>query len=195
MQTNDQVSVCVCTYKRTEHLTKLLNVLQGQVTDGRFAFSIAVVDNDYERSAEQTVEDIRRTSPLPISYCVEPEQNIALARNKAIANARGEFIVFIDDDEVPCPNWLINLYKAYHKFYSDGVLGPVVPHYEIDPPQWVVRGKFYDRPSHRTGEVLHWTNTRTGNVMLRRAIFRQWRKSSSSGSLEAEVRTETSSEG
>ena len=98
---NDQVSVCVCTYKRTEHLTKLLNVLQGQVTDGRFAFSIAVVDNDYERSAEQTVEDIRRTSPLPISYCVEPEQNIALARNKAIANARGEFIVFIDDDEVP----------------------------------------------------------------------------------------------
>jgi succinoglycan biosynthesis protein ExoM len=171
MQKNDHVSVCVCTYKRTEPLAKLLTVLQGQVTDGSFRYSIVIVDNDCTGSARQAVEDIRRTSSIPISYCVEPEQNIALARNRAIANASGEFIVFIDDDEVPCPNWLINLYKAYNKFHSAGVLGPVVPHYEMDPPKWVVRGKFYERPSHRTGEVLPWTNTRTGNVMLRRDIF------------------------
>ena len=48
----------------------------------------------------------------------------------------------------------------------------VVPYYESgNLPKWVVDGKFYERPSHRTGEVLHWTNTRTGNVMFRRDIF------------------------
>ncbi len=171
MQFNDHISVCVCTYKRPKYLKKLVNGLQHQVTDGLFTYSIVVVDNDYRRSAERTVEDLRRNSSVPISYHNESEQNIALARNKAVANAKGEFIAFIDDDEVPSERWLINLYKACDDFHADGVLGPVVPYYEVDPPKWVVDGKFYERPSHRTGEVLHWTNTRTGNVIFRRDVF------------------------
>jgi succinoglycan biosynthesis protein ExoM len=171
MQTNDHISVCVCTFKRAELLSKLVSGLQDQVTDGLFVYSIVVVDNDYMGSAEHTIEDLRRRSSIPVSYCIEPEQNIALARNKAVANASGEFIALIDDDEVPDPNWLINLYKCCHEFNSDGALGPVVPSYEVQPPKWVVRGRFYERPSHRTGDVLHWTNTRTGNVMFRRGVF------------------------
>ena len=44
-------------------------------------------------------------SPPPsgcrVKYCVEPRQNIALARNKALQNAEGDLIAFIDDDEFP----------------------------------------------------------------------------------------------
>lgn len=165
------ISVCVCTYKRRKHLTILLNGLQDQDTNGLFAYSVVVVDNDCTKSAKPTVEDLRRHSSVSISYFNEPEQNIALARNKAVTNAKGELIALIDDDEVPSRSWLINLYKACDEFHADGVLGPVVPNYEMPPPKWLVRGKFYERPSHRTGEVLDWTNTRTGNVILRRDIF------------------------
>ncbi len=171
MQAKDHVSVCICTYKRTVLLTKLINKLQDQVTDCLFTYSILVVDNDHASTARHTVDEIRRRTSIPISYYAEPEQNIALARNKAVTNATGEFIAFIDDDEVPSESWLVNLYKACHAFTSDGVLGPVVPYYEEDTPEWVVRGRFYERPSHRTGDVLHWTNTRTGNVMFKRDIF------------------------
>ncbi|OEU48420.1 MAG: hypothetical protein BA866_02360 [Desulfobulbaceae bacterium S5133MH15] len=165
------ISVCVCTYKRKKHLAKLMNGLKDQDTDGLITYSIVVADNDSTGSAKQTVEDLRKHSSIPISYCNEPEQNIALARNKAVANAKGDFIAFIDDDELPSRNWLINLYKACEEFQVDGVLGPVLPYYEVDPPKWVVRGKIYERPSHKTGEVLHWKNTRTGNVMFRRDVF------------------------
>ena len=190
MQINDYISVCICTYKRLKHLTKLVSALQHQVTDGLFTYSIVVVDNDYTRSAEQTVEELRKHSFIPISYYNEPEQNIALARNRAVANAKGEFIAFIDDDEVPSGSWLINLYKACDDFHADGVLGPVVPYYEVDIPKWVVRGKFHERPTHRTGEVLHWRNTRTGNVLFRRGIFdnreRQFRQEFGRGSEDTD---------
>lgn len=167
----DHISVCLCTYKRVKRLSRLVNELQTQETDGRFTYSIVVVDNDCNRSAEQTVEGLRRHATVPMSYYTESVQNIALARNRAVANATGDFIAFIDDDEVPCKSWLINLYKACHAFRADGVLGPVVPCYEVDPPKWVLRGKLFERPTHRTGELLHWKNTRTGNVLLRRGIF------------------------
>ena len=165
------ICVCICTYKRPKLLRRLLSKLEEQETEGLFNYSIVIVDNDRSESARQTVESCARQSKISISYYVEPEQNIALARNMAVENTRGDFIAFIDDDEVPSGSWLINLYKACDDFHADGVLGPVVPYYEVDPPKWVVDGKFYERPSHRTGEVLHWTNTRTGNVMFRRDIF------------------------
>ena len=171
MKSSCHISVCICTYRRPELLEKLLNALEGQDSGGVFTYSAVVVDNDHMGSAEKTVQDFIARSSIFISYHVEPEQNIALARNKAVENATGEFIAFVDDDEVPARNWLINLYTALEEFRADGVLGPVVPFYEVDPPKWVVRGEFYERPSHRSGEVLDWTHTRTGNVLLRSSIF------------------------
>ena len=165
------ISVCVCTYKRKEYLIKLMNRLEDQETEGLFTYSIVVVDNDCARSAQQVVENFRRHSSIPISYLNEPEQSIALARNKAVTNAKGDYIAFIDDDEVPSDRWLINLLKACDEFKADGVLGPVVPYYEIDPPRWVIRGQFYERLPHRTGEVLDWMNTRTGNALLGSYLF------------------------
>ena len=83
------VCVCICTYKRRELLSRLLDKLQAQETDGRFTFSAVVADNDVERSAESLVAEFRASSQLEIVYCSEPRKNIALVRNKAIAHARG----------------------------------------------------------------------------------------------------------
>ena len=171
MQARDHISVCICTYKRPDLLMKLIEGLHDQVTDSLFTYSIVVVDNDRIGSARHTVEETKKHSSSPISYYIEPEQNIALARNKAVTNAKGEFIAFIDDDEVPVETWLVNLYKTMIGCHADGVLGPVLPYFEVTPPNWVIRGKFFERPTHRTGETLHWRNTRTGNVLLRRDIF------------------------
>lgn len=152
-------------------LARLLSELGEQETEDLFDYSTVIVDNDAAESARQTVESWSRRSKNPIRYCVEPEQSIALARNRAVENARGDFIAFIDDDEFPTRSWLRNLFKAYYELKADGVLGPVLPHYETTPPDWIVKGKFHERPSHKTGTILDWSNTRTGNVLLRRDLF------------------------
>jgi succinoglycan biosynthesis protein ExoM len=150
--------------------------LEEQKTDGLFDYSIVIVDNDKFESARQAVESHAQQTKIVITYYVEPEQNIALARNRVIENAQGDFIALIDDDESPPEYWLLKLYKSLNYFKSDGVLGPVQPCFEKEPPGWVLKGCFFERPTHPTGHILGWENTRTGNALLRRGLFNKEHK-------------------
>jgi glycosyltransferase involved in cell wall biosynthesis len=117
------------------------------------------------------VTSFASTSNLPSVYCVETRKNIALARNKALENATGDFIAFIDDDEFPVEDWLLNLLTTCQGFNVAGVLGPVRPHFEEPPPLWIVEGGFCERPEHPTGRVMEWSEARTGNLLFRRSIL------------------------
>jgi glycosyltransferase involved in cell wall biosynthesis len=168
----EHISVCICTYKRPKLLANLLTELQNQSTNGLFTYSILVVDNDDNESAKSLIEDCRIKSRVPIDYYKEPNQNIALARNKAVQNARGDFIAFIDDDEFPEPTWLLSLFNAYKRYSADGVLGPVIPFYEGTPPEWLVKSGLCARRSFQTGTVLNNSMyMRTGNVLFNRHIL------------------------
>jgi succinoglycan biosynthesis protein ExoM len=169
---NKHISVCICTYKRPELLQRLLSKLEEQKTEGLFDYSAIVVDNDKSESARQTVESYGQKSKTPVYYYVQPEQNIALARNKAVENAKGDFVAFIDDDEYPNEDWLLNLYKIFYEYSADGVLGPVKPSFETEPPPWIIKGKLCERESLPTGTIIrNGKYTRTGNVLLSRTIF------------------------
>jgi glycosyltransferase involved in cell wall biosynthesis len=166
-----QVSVCICTFQRPGLLRKLLERLEHQQTDGQFAFSIVVTDNDGTRSAESVVAEFAAASRIPVTYSCEPRQNIALARNKAVSHATGDFVALIDDDEFPEDRWLATMIEACERYQAAGVLGPVRPHFEEAPPRWIIDGRFWDRPEHETGWVMHWKDCRTGNVLFRRHIL------------------------
>jgi succinoglycan biosynthesis protein ExoM len=165
------LSVCICTYRRPHTLHRLLIDLSEQNSANEFTFSISVADNDAEQSARPIVEQVTAQSQVMIRYCSQPTKNIALARNTAIANSSGDFVAFIDDDEFPQRNWLLTLWRACEKFGVEGVLGPVLPKFETEPPLWVLAGGFYERPRHRTGFQMEWPECRTGNVLVRRRIF------------------------
>ncbi len=173
MHQKPNICVCICTYKRPKQLDNLLWKLEEQETQGFFAYSIVIVDNDRSESARPTVESHAGRADIAISYHVEPRQNIALARNKAIEYSKGDFIALIDDDELPDSRWLQKMYIAVNRYWAAGVLGPVLPHFEKEPPKWVLKGRFFDRPAHISGQVLGWENTRTGNAILKRAIFEE----------------------
>ena len=128
------ITVCVCTYRRPDLLRNLLEDLRQQDTGGLFTYSILVVDNDHRRSASSVVSEFAALHEVHVEYYVEPEQNIALARNKAIEHASGDFVVFIDDDESPIQRWLLALFEACSKHNAHGVLGPVHPRYAEAPP-------------------------------------------------------------
>ena len=165
------ISVCICTYRRPLLLKGLLEQLRGQETNGLFAYSIVVADNDHLQSARDVVGDFASAASIPICYCVEPRQSIALARNKAVEQARGDFVAFIDDDECPTQTWLMTLFKTCNQHDVDGVLGSVKPRFEGEPPKWLVKGKFYDRPTYPTGFVIDWRKGRTGNVLLKKQVL------------------------
>lgn len=166
-----EISVCVCTYKRPALLRRTLDSLIDQKGRGRFTCSISVADNDRFGSAQSTVAAFAASTKTRVVYSVEPEQNIALARNRSVANASGDFIAFIDDDEFAPPEWLERMLTACQESGADGVLGPVRPHFDQTPPRWLIRGRFCERPEHETGLLLNWRQSRTGNVLFRRSIL------------------------
>ena len=165
------ISICVCTYRRPNLLKALLRELGRQKTNDQFAYSIIVVDNDADQSAAEVVNEAAKQSACSIQYAVEAQQNISMARNKAVQLAEGDYIAFIDDDELPGNEWLLTLFGAMARYDVDGVLGPVRPKFETAPPRWIITGRFYDRPSYPSGYVIDGPKGRTGNVLLKRTLF------------------------
>lgn len=152
-------------------LERLLRNLPAQETGGLFDFSVVVVDNDPAAPAGGVVARLTAELGLDIVYIVSTKNIIPVARNHALRLAHGNYIGIIDDDEFPPPHWLLNLYRAIHTFDVDGALGPVHPCFDQRPPGWLIKGRFCERPALRTGTLLHWNQTRTGNVLLKREVF------------------------
>ena len=170
-ETPDRISVCICTYRRPERLRELLAALACQTTDRSFTYDVVVVDNDKDRSAESCVREFQRRGDVQWIYDCEPEQNISLTRNRAIRNATGNVIAFIDDDEVPVTGWLRDLHRTMVAHAADGVLGPVLPDFPPAAPGWLKTGRFFDRRRLATGSRIAACDGRTGNLMLRRSLF------------------------
>lgn len=165
------ISVCICTFKRVALLERLLEALGSQSTDGRFTFSIVVVDNDRAASARSTVSEFAAKAVVPVEYCQECTQSIALARNRAVTKAWGDYLAFIDDDEFPSADWLLILFGTIEREAVAGILGPVLPHFDVSPPAWILKGGFYKRPSYPSGTLIRWQQGRTGNVLLHMKLF------------------------
>lgn len=165
------ICVCICTYQRPARLKALLLRLGEQDTAGEFTLSVVVADNDRAQSARVAVSEAAALLPFAVTYRVEPEQNIAKARNAAVLASDGEYLAFIDDDETPPNDWLRQALHACRTYEVDGVLAPVRPRFEQPPPAWLVKGRFCERPEPPTGHLLSWRETRTGNVLLRRSLI------------------------
>jgi len=152
-------------------LSHLLSKLQDQITENLFSYTVIVIDNDADQSAKEIVKCWQDKFIVTINYYCVPEKNIAHARNKAVENAKGNYIAFIDDDEFPVSTWLLNLYKTLLHYDADGTLGPVRPHYPDKTPTWLIKSDLCKRREFKTGTTLHWGQTRTGNTLLSKKLF------------------------
>lgn len=167
----DHVCICIATFRRNQMLEHLLSQIACQRTDGAFSFSVVLIDNDPAGQARVVAEKATSQLQLSLLYEIEQERSIPAARNHALRLAQGDYIAIIDDDEFPPHDWLVTLYHAISAFRVDGCLGPVYPYFQQRPPSWLLRGGFCERPVHRTGTLLDWDETRTGNVLLRTEVF------------------------
>ena len=164
-------SVCIATFRRPLLLPKLLASLERQVLPEGVVVEVIVVDNDPRKSAEPIVADVHGTERIRFSYFHQPVKNISLTRNMAVEKASGQYLLFIDDDEVAPPEWISRLSGAMERFAADGVSGPVMPEFHPLTPQWMRRRELFYNPMQTTGErsVGTWTN----NCIVRAAIMKK----------------------
>jgi glycosyltransferase involved in cell wall biosynthesis len=119
------VSICIATYRRPRGLARLLDSLERLKLPPDLVIETIVVDNDADGSA-LSIAQSRSDSLRPLLYCIEPRQNIAHARNRALSKACGEWLMFIDDDETADEAWVFEYLALVDREECDGAFGPVL---------------------------------------------------------------------
>jgi len=100
---------------------------------------VLVIDNNSTDNTRAVVAEFADAQPAP-RLVVETQQGLDHARNRAIAEARGDLIIFADDDILMHPDWLTQLAAP---LLSDSarrigaVGGEVIPVFPDGLPPWV----------------------------------------------------------
>ena len=133
-----KVTVAIPTYNRAAFLRQTLAGLVEQQFP-RDHFEILVIDNNSIDGTRAVVAEFADSRPAP-RYLLEKHQGLDYARNRAIAEARGEIIVFGDDDILVQPDWLAQMavpLLADPAQRIGAIGGEVIPVFPDGLPPWV----------------------------------------------------------
>jgi glycosyltransferase involved in cell wall biosynthesis len=121
-----QVSVIIPTYNRADILRKTLQAYDAQDGYERI-LEVLVIDDGSKDHTRAIVEESCRRGRVPLRYLYQQNSGLAAARNHAIREARGNLILFGDDDITPGQS-MVAEHLAWHEEYPEptaGVLGHV----------------------------------------------------------------------
>jgi glycosyltransferase involved in cell wall biosynthesis len=130
-----RISVCICTYNRCESLERALASLAQQTGVNWRDVEIVVIDNNCTDHTAQVVDGFARQ--LPIRRVVETNQGLSHARNRALAEANGEWLLFTDDDMLFDERWIAAYLDALRRFPEASYAGGrMLPRWEGAAPRW-----------------------------------------------------------
>ena len=128
-------SVVIATYNRAAELVHTLRSLSGIATGE--PWEVLVVDNNSADDTKSVAERAAVGFPVPLRYVFERRQGKAVALNTAIEQARGDILVFTDDDALVEPDWLDEAGRALTRTGAAYVGGRVLPRWESERPAWL----------------------------------------------------------
>ena len=109
--------------------------LRLQVPEG--GWKLIVVDNASSDRSWETIISFQDRLPLTCLSEKKPGKNSAL--NAAVAHIEGDLVVLTDDDVFPKPDWLVRMRSAADDQPEYSIFGgPVLPRWEIPPPDWLI---------------------------------------------------------
>jgi glucosyl-dolichyl phosphate glucuronosyltransferase len=173
------ITIAVPTHNRSQLLQATLASIAALHLPAGVEAECVVVDNRSTDNTSSVVAEFANNSALPTRYVYEGGAGSSYARNRAVEEARGDFILFIDDDAVAEPDWAAELLAEIERRQLDVACGMVLPRWSIEPPRWLgpslyVRLAVHDPArmavaSRAEREMIH--NYFSANVGFRRRTF------------------------
>jgi len=146
------VSITIQTYNRSGMLAETLESLRWLRRPAAVDYEILVVDNNSTDDTREVVQRHGRVLTPRLRSVFEPRQGLSHARNRALAEARGDIVSFLDDDVAVDPGWLEAVCEAFDKYEAAVVGGRA---YLIYPtaagrPAWLPESRedLYSRLDH-----------------------------------------------
>lgn len=178
--TNDRlVSVVIPVYNGAPFLAETLASVAAQ---SYRPLEVILVDDGSTDGSDQIVAAAQARLDIPIRYFAQPNRGVSVARNRAVAEAQGAYVAFLDADDLWLPEKTARQVAFLHEnpqsagvvcrldyFLADGATWPAQlnrAHYEQQPAAYLpsallVRRETLARvgpfdPALRTGEDTDW---------------------------------------
>ncbi len=133
-----QFTVAIRAYNAAQRLPALLAALQAQVAVEQLAWEILIVDNCSTDGTAELVDQLQADWPAgcALRYCLEPRQGAVFARRCAMQQAQGEWVGFLDDDNLPRADWVAACYAFGCDNPQAGAYGSQIHGvFEVEPPE------------------------------------------------------------
>ncbi|MEW6116837.1 MAG: glycosyltransferase family 2 protein [Nitrospirota bacterium] len=122
------ISILLATYRRPDMLVRTLESFC-HLTAEELDWEVIVVDNADDEDTRQIVERFR--SVLEVTCLVERKRGKNNALNRGLEGARGELLIFTDDDVIADPMWLIEMWEGAARWPDHAVFGGrIIPKFD-----------------------------------------------------------------
>ena len=115
METKPLVSVIIPTYNRKDLLVDAIRSIMDQ--DFK-SFEIIIVDDGSTDGTEEYIKSLN----LPVRFFEKNNGGVAAARNFGIKEARGEYLAFLDADDVWIEGFLSTVMDYFHSYHNTSIV-------------------------------------------------------------------------
>lgn len=131
-----RLTIAICTWNRAALLDQTLSQMRHLVIPDHVDLEILVVNNHCTDETDAVIAE--HSKHLPLKRLVEDKAGQSHARNKAVAAARGEYILWTDDDVLISPYWVKAYSEAFKSWPDAGFFGgPIHPWFSGHSPMWL----------------------------------------------------------
>jgi glycosyltransferase involved in cell wall biosynthesis len=131
-----RIDVVICTWNRCRLLVPTLERLREIDIPQNVDWQVIVVDNNCTDNTAATLQSF--AEHLPLRTLFEPRPGLSNARNRAVAEATGDYLVWTDDDVLVDRRWLAAYAQAFERWPTAAFFGgPIEPWFEGTPPRWL----------------------------------------------------------
>jgi len=131
------VSIAICTYNNARKLEVVLESLRGLICPPALEYEILIVDNNCSDETRAVVERCQAIGGRRLRYIFEGSQGLSHARNRALKEAAGDVVSYLDDDVKVEPGWLSAVAAAFEEYSAAVVGGKSYLIYPSERPAWL----------------------------------------------------------
>ena len=174
-----KLSLIIATYNRSAWLIRALESVVRQSAERSVWECIVINNNSTDDTCEQFDLFVAAHSQYNLRMVVEQKQGLSNARNRGIAEATGDYIAIVDDDETLEDTFIESYIEFFDTFpYAMVAGGAVIPRYESRRPRWMSHypERMIANPIDLDVAVCEFPASRVpagGNMAFRREVFEQ----------------------
>lgn len=168
------VSIAIATFNRCGLLKRALESLGSLPRSDAYDVEIVVIDNGSTDATKDVVQSMTIPS-VSIRWIFEEKAGLPFARNRAVQEAKGDWIAFFDDDQLVESAWLNTLFTAAREDGLDCVGGARTLRIETDEPPPRLPSFSRMLLGEISADHPHFYHKQhlpcTGNVLIAKSVF------------------------